>query len=33
MNGLMLSFLNYFGEIKGFDAILNFIKFELKDSK
>jgi len=32
-NGLMLSLLNYFGEIGGFDAILAFIKFEMKDQK
>mmetsp|Transcript_8862 Transcript_8862/g.8238 ORF Transcript_8862/g.8238 Transcript_8862/m.8238 type:complete len:99 (+) Transcript_8862:768-1064(+) len=29
----MLSFLNYFGEINGFESILNFIQFETKDSK
>jgi hypothetical protein len=29
----MFSFVNAFGELGGFDAVLNFIKFESKDSK
>ena len=32
-NGLMFSFLNAFGGMGGFDAILNFIKFDAKDTK
>ena len=32
-NGLMLSFLNFFGSIGGFDSVLSFIRFELKDQK
>lgn len=29
----MMSFLNAFGNLKGFDKILEFIKFEIKDPK
>lgn len=30
-NGLMMSLLNAFGNLKGFDKILDFIMFEIKD--
>lgn len=30
-NGLMMSFLNAFGNLKGFDYILDFIMFDVKD--
>lgn len=29
----MMSFLNAFGNLKGFDKILDFIMFEVKDPK
>lgn len=28
-NGLMMSFLNAFGNMKGFDTVLDFINFEI----
>jgi hypothetical protein len=32
-NGLLCSFLNGFGNIGGFEKILNFISFDIKDNK
>jgi len=32
-NGLMASFLNAFGAMKGFEKVLAFVCFEIKDSK
>lgn len=32
-NGLMASFLNAFGNMNGFEKVLAFIRFEVKDSK
>lgn len=32
-NGLMASFLNAFGNMKGFEKVLSFICFEVKDSR
>jgi hypothetical protein len=32
-NALLCSFLNSFGNIGGFEKILNFITFEIKDNK
>lgn len=32
-NSLLLSFINAFGHLGGFDQVLQFIMFETKDSK
>lgn len=32
-NGFMTSLLNLFGNLKGFERVLNFICFDIKDSK
>jgi hypothetical protein len=32
-NGLLCSFLNAFGNVGGFEKVLNFISFDIKDNK